>query len=140
MILFLQQLWTPLIVLRLRFLFRLLPSVFLMLFFFFLFNFFTVSSFQGEVLKLTKITRSEMGAYLCIASNGIPPSVSKRIMVNVHCKYINLYIDLGTARSRLEFVVFFSPFLSSAIPSRLPPSPGSSLSPLLFTPRLHEVR
>ncbi|XP_059487667.1 lachesin-like isoform X4 [Neocloeon triangulifer] len=43
-----------------------------------------VSNFQGEFLKLSKVTRSEMGAYLCIASNGIPPSVSKRIMVNVH--------------------------------------------------------
>ncbi|KAJ9594897.1 hypothetical protein L9F63_013822, partial [Diploptera punctata] len=43
-----------------------------------------VSSYQGEILKLSKITRSEMGAYLCIASNGVPPSVSKRIMVNVH--------------------------------------------------------
>jgi hypothetical protein len=46
-----------------------------------------VSSYQGEILKLAKITRSEMGAYLCIASNGVPPSVSKRIMVNVHCKF-----------------------------------------------------
>ena len=27
-----------------------------------------------------------MGPYLCIASNGIPPSVSKRIMLIVHCK------------------------------------------------------
>ncbi|XP_023719044.1 lachesin isoform X1 [Cryptotermes secundus] len=43
-----------------------------------------VSTYQGEILKLSKITRSEMGAYLCIASNGVPPSVSKRIMVNVH--------------------------------------------------------
>ncbi|XP_054289992.1 lachesin-like [Macrosteles quadrilineatus] len=43
-----------------------------------------VTSYQGEVLKLPKITRGEMGAYLCIASNGIPPSVSKRILVNVH--------------------------------------------------------
>ncbi|KAH0999862.1 hypothetical protein HUJ04_004172 [Dendroctonus ponderosae] len=25
-----------------------------------------------------------MGAYMCIASNGVPPSVSKRIMVHVH--------------------------------------------------------
>lgn len=25
-----------------------------------------------------------MGAYLCIASNGVPPSVSKRIMLIVH--------------------------------------------------------
>ncbi|XP_075215406.1 lachesin-like [Lycorma delicatula] len=43
-----------------------------------------VTHFQGEILKLSKITRSEMGAYLCIASNSIPPSVSKRILVNVH--------------------------------------------------------
>jgi len=27
-----------------------------------------------------------MGAYLCIASNGVPPTVSKRIMLVVHCK------------------------------------------------------
>ncbi|RZF44803.1 hypothetical protein LSTR_LSTR000755 [Laodelphax striatellus] len=40
--------------------------------------------FEGEILKLSKITRSEMGAYLCIASNSIPPTVSKRILVNVH--------------------------------------------------------
>lgn len=46
-----------------------------------------VSNFQGEFLKLAKVTRSEMGAYLCIASNGIPPSVSKRIMVSVHCEW-----------------------------------------------------
>uniref|UniRef100_A0A182RVN5 Ig-like domain-containing protein n=1 Tax=Anopheles funestus TaxID=62324 RepID=A0A182RVN5_ANOFN len=38
-----------------------------------------VTSYRGEVLKLTKISRSEMGSYLCIASNGVPPSVSKRI-------------------------------------------------------------
>nr|CAD7571322.1 unnamed protein product [Timema californicum] len=44
----------------------------------------SVSSYQGEILKLAKITRSEMGAYLCIASNNVPPTVSKRIMVNVH--------------------------------------------------------
>ncbi|XP_049816562.1 lachesin-like [Schistocerca nitens] len=43
-----------------------------------------VPIYQGEVLKLTKVSRSEMGAYLCIASNGVPPSVSKRVMVNVH--------------------------------------------------------
>lgn len=39
------------------------------------------------MLSLTKITRSEMGAYLCIASNGVPPSVSKRMKVQVHCKF-----------------------------------------------------
>jgi neurotrimin len=34
-------------------------------------------------LNLTRISRTEMGAYLCIASNGVPPSVSKRIIVDV---------------------------------------------------------
>ncbi|XP_058828947.1 lachesin isoform X2 [Topomyia yanbarensis] len=43
-----------------------------------------VNSYRGEVLKLTKISRSEMGSYLCIASNGVPPSVSKRISLSIH--------------------------------------------------------
>ncbi|XP_041772611.1 lachesin isoform X2 [Anopheles merus] len=43
-----------------------------------------VPSYRGEVLKLTKISRSEMGSYLCIASNGVPPSVSKRISLSIH--------------------------------------------------------
>jgi hypothetical protein len=45
-----------------------------------------VQSVDGEMLSLSKVTRSEMGAYLCIAANGVPPSVSKRMMVHVHCK------------------------------------------------------
>lgn len=28
-----------------------------------------------------------MGAYLCIASNDVPPAVSKRVFLHVHCKY-----------------------------------------------------
>ncbi|XP_071452250.1 lachesin-like [Hetaerina americana] len=43
-----------------------------------------VQSVEGEMLSLMKVTRSEMGAYLCIAANGVPPSVSKRMMVHVH--------------------------------------------------------
>ncbi|CAG9581301.1 unnamed protein product [Danaus chrysippus] len=43
-----------------------------------------VTSLEGEIVNLTKVTRSEMGAYLCIAANGVPPSVSKRIMLHVH--------------------------------------------------------
>lgn len=46
-----------------------------------------LTSVEGEVLSLTKVTRSEMGAYLCIAANGVPPSVSKRMMLHVHCEY-----------------------------------------------------
>ncbi|KAL1509711.1 hypothetical protein ABEB36_004407 [Hypothenemus hampei] len=43
-----------------------------------------VSVYDGETLQLWRISRTEMGAYLCIATNGVPPTVSKRVMVNVH--------------------------------------------------------
>ncbi|XP_046399090.1 lachesin-like isoform X1 [Ischnura elegans] len=42
-----------------------------------------VTVYEGDQLALTRIGRSEMGAYLCIATNGVPPSVSKRIIVDV---------------------------------------------------------
>lgn len=42
-----------------------------------------VNVYDGEKLNLTRISRTEMGAYLCIATNGVPPSVSKRIIVDV---------------------------------------------------------
>ncbi|XP_052739873.1 lachesin-like [Bicyclus anynana] len=42
------------------------------------------SSVNGAVLPLVKVSRLHMGAYLCIASNGVPPSVSKRVMLVVH--------------------------------------------------------
>ncbi|CAG9816830.1 unnamed protein product [Phaedon cochleariae] len=42
-----------------------------------------VPEWEGEKLELQKISRLEMGAYLCIASNGVPPTVSKRIKVSV---------------------------------------------------------
>jgi hypothetical protein len=51
------------------------------------FRSFVVSEWEGEVLELTRISRLDMGAYLCIASNGVPPTVSKRIKVSVDCKY-----------------------------------------------------
>ncbi|KAJ4434833.1 hypothetical protein ANN_23404 [Periplaneta americana] len=44
----------------------------------------TVRSYDGETLLLNSIQRSDMGAYLCIANNGIPPPVSKRFVVQVH--------------------------------------------------------
>ncbi|KAK7792610.1 hypothetical protein R5R35_009147 [Gryllus longicercus] len=42
-----------------------------------------VLEWEGEVLEMTRISRLDMGAYLCIASNGVPPTVSKRIKVSV---------------------------------------------------------
>ncbi|CAL4073935.1 unnamed protein product, partial [Meganyctiphanes norvegica] len=40
----------------------------------------------GPLLRMSEMSRTGMGAYLCIASNGIPPSVSKRI--NVEVKFV----------------------------------------------------
>ncbi|KAK9509980.1 hypothetical protein O3M35_004859 [Rhynocoris fuscipes] len=36
------------------------------------------------MLRLSRISRSDMGHYMCMASNGVPPAVSKRISINVH--------------------------------------------------------
>ena len=45
-----------------------------------------VMTVEGEELAITKVSREHMGAYLCIAKNMVPPPVSKRILLNVHCK------------------------------------------------------
>lgn len=45
-----------------------------------------VETFDGPELVLDKVARDDMGAYLCIASNDIPPAVSKRMVVQVHCE------------------------------------------------------
>ncbi|XP_065310188.1 lachesin-like [Dermacentor albipictus] len=41
-------------------------------------------SYEGEELSITKVSRLHMGPYLCIASNGVPPTVSRRILLQVH--------------------------------------------------------
>ena len=45
------------------------------------------TKYYGEFLDLQSISREQMGAYLCIASNKIPPSVSKRITLVVECEF-----------------------------------------------------
>ncbi|XP_024945941.1 lachesin isoform X10 [Cephus cinctus] len=42
-----------------------------------------VNFVNGEVLHIVKISRLHMGAYLCIASNEVPPSVSSRVEIRV---------------------------------------------------------
>lgn len=51
----------------------------------FIYRLFSVSEWEGEVLEMARISRLDMGAYLCIASNGVPPTVSKRVKVSVDC-------------------------------------------------------
>ena len=43
--------------------------------------------YEGENLSISRVSRAQMGAYLCIASNDVPPTVSKRISLNVNCNY-----------------------------------------------------
>uniref|UniRef100_A0A336MTJ8 CSON004957 protein n=1 Tax=Culicoides sonorensis TaxID=179676 RepID=A0A336MTJ8_CULSO len=42
-----------------------------------------VDTFSGNYLNLSNVQREQMGAYLCIASNDIPPAISKRVVLNV---------------------------------------------------------
>ncbi|XP_045030074.1 neurotrimin-like isoform X1 [Daphnia magna] len=43
----------------------------------------SVGVVEGSILNLVGVHRRQMAAYLCIASNGIPPPVSKRILLRV---------------------------------------------------------
>lgn len=66
-------------------------------------NLFPVASVEGPVFNITRVNRLHMGAYLCIASNGVPPSVSKRIMLIVHCEYVPTCRQLTDSVSKLSF-------------------------------------
>ncbi|KAL5282013.1 hypothetical protein ACFFRR_005341 [Megaselia abdita] len=42
-----------------------------------------VNVVDGEILHITKVSRLHMAPYLCVASNGVPPSISKRVHLRV---------------------------------------------------------
>ncbi|CAN8005427.1 unnamed protein product, partial [Ixodes hexagonus] len=46
-------------------------------------DFYAVTSVKGTWLNITDASRVHMSAYLCIASNGVLPSVSKRIILEI---------------------------------------------------------
>lgn len=56
--------------------------------------YFIVESYHGSRLSLWRVDRRQMGAYLCIASNDIPPAVSKRIILNVNCEYVIILFQI----------------------------------------------
>ncbi|CAM1311075.1 Uncharacterised protein g5600 [Pycnogonum litorale] len=49
----------------------------------FMYNGNKVSTVDGSLLNISRVTRAHMGTYLCIASNGVPPSITRKIHVNV---------------------------------------------------------
>lgn len=51
-----------------------------------------VNVVDGEILSITKVSRLHMAAYLCVASNGVPPSISKRVQLRVQCKQNRIVI------------------------------------------------
>ena len=65
-----------------------------------------VSQFNSAQMIADKwnISREQMGAYLCIASNDVPPAVSKRIILNVNCEDGSAVDEVACAFS---FVCFF---------------------------------
>ena len=42
---------------------------------------------ESSVLRVDKVSRLHMGDYLCVASNGIAPSTSKKYRLRVQCKF-----------------------------------------------------
>ena len=50
------------------------------------------------MLKLWKVSRMDMGAYMCIARNGVPPAVSKRIELGIDCKLCLENENISTIR------------------------------------------
>ncbi|CAG0879781.1 unnamed protein product [Darwinula stevensoni] len=69
--------------------------------------FIETKSVKGEVLELSNIHRGEAGPYVCTATNGVQPDVSKRIQVNVQYApssdehWAGLAIEMGE-EARLE--------------------------------------
>ncbi|XP_077299466.1 lachesin-like [Arctopsyche grandis] len=43
-----------------------------------------LDTYNGSLLHFWRLDRRQMGAFLCIASNDVPPAVSKRITLNVN--------------------------------------------------------
>ena len=46
----------------------------------------SVDVWSGDTLEIHRVRREDMGAYLCIATNDVPPTVSQRIYLHVQCK------------------------------------------------------
>lgn len=61
---------------------------------------------KGDTLELTNVHRTDMGKYLCIAKNNVPPTVSKEFNVQIHCKFkINVLTYL---RINLKYEVHYT--------------------------------
>lgn len=46
-----------------------------------------IGVYNGSLLHFNRVHREQMGAYFCIASNDVPPAVSRRISLSINCEY-----------------------------------------------------
>lgn len=74
-----------------------------------------VNVVDGEMLYITKVSRLHMAAYLCVASNGVPPSISKRVQLRVQCKRHNIaqkhiwYLNETEKKKKDKYTVIYLP-------------------------------
>ncbi|KAK3878007.1 hypothetical protein Pcinc_017326, partial [Petrolisthes cinctipes] len=61
-----------------------------------------VHQVDSEELMLKGVTRKDMGPYYCIARNKVPPSISKRIVLDVHLHFWRFSGQLLINSSRQE--------------------------------------
>ena len=56
---------------------------------------YAVKVHEGETYNIEKVSRLHMGAYLCVASNSIQPTVSRRTQLKVQCEYMDiLFVEI----------------------------------------------
>ncbi|KAK3925375.1 Olfactomedin-like protein 2B [Frankliniella fusca] len=77
-----------------------------------------VNYVSSHTLNITKITREHMGEYMCIASNGVPPSANQSFRLEVHFSpYIHIQqqvigvVPNSTARLECDIEAFPEPVL-----------------------------
>ena len=73
---------------------------------------FLAEEVSGAEIQLHKVTRSEMGSYMCIATNGVPPAVGKTVQLNVNCKPLTF---LANPQIFLIFDISVQPQMSAPI-------------------------
>ena len=77
-----------------------------------------VDRFIGSKLTIHDVETADMGSYLCMADNGVPPIVSKRIFLyvqcnqNTHCLKINQNVSFEKAR-KIDYFWHFNELLST---------------------------
>ena len=76
-----------------------------------------VKEWEGSELQLTNVKRGQMGAFMCIARNNVPPAVSRRIVLNVQCEFFILGLQVEILKETNLNVSFQSS-----------PRPGSTTS------------